>query len=348
MSSGLNYKEAGVDIDAGNAFVNSIKESCRSTHRNEVLNGLGGFSGLFALNMTRMKEPVLVAATDGVGTKLKLALETDLVDGLGQDLVAMCVNDLICCGAEPLFFLDYLATAKLDIERSSRIIKNMCAALKDINCALLGGETAEMPGLYQPGDFDLAGFAVGWVDRSKIIEGLDVKLGYKIIGLKSSGVHSNGFSLVRKILAEKNIDPKSKSPFSSRSLAEDLLEPTIIYVKEVLALIKNFKIGSLAHITGGGLPENLPRVLPKQSQALLYKNKISRLPIFEFLQDAGGIADEEMWRVFNQGIGFTLVVSPNDEAAILDHIKGSGLEGACIGEIKRKDKDTDPGVVFSA
>ncbi len=339
MASKTSYKDAGVDIDAGDELVERIKPMATSTKRSGVMEGLGGFAGLFALGQhSQVKDPVLVASTDGVGTKLKLAIDLKKYDTIGQDLVAMCVNDLICCGAEPLFFLDYYATGKLDVSQAADVINTIATCLKDINCALLGGETAEMPGLYKTGDFDVAGFAVGLVDRPKIIDGSDVRLGNKVIGLASSGVHSNGYSLVRKIIEDHKLDLKQKY-FGKTTLGEALLAPTIIYVNAVLNLLKQFKINAMAHITGGGIVENLPRVLPKQCKAVIEKKSIVVPELFKFLQKTAGIDDAEMWRVFNMGIGYTLVVAPQDEKNIIEQLTALGYAAAVIGTIAQKQGD---------
>lgn len=326
------YKEAGVDIDSGNALVEKIKPLAKLTKRDEVLSGIGGFSGLFSLGALKMEHPVLVAATDGIGTKLKVGLDYQKFDGLGQDLVAMCVNDLICCGAEPLFFLDYFATSHLDVDQASAVINSVSRALKEINCALLGGETAEMPGLYQKNDFDVAGFAVGVVDKNKIIDGQRVSSGNKIIGLGSSGIHSNGYSLVRKIIADQNLD-LHKIYFGDKPLGDVLLEPTRLYVNPVLELLKHHDVLSMAHITGGGLIENLPRVLPSTSKAVINSAPISTPPLFEFFQKQGQIEDQEMWRVFNMGVGFAMVLPADQEQAALDKLNQMNVPAFSLGEI---------------
>lgn len=346
MSSKTTYKDSGVDIDAGNEFVKRIKTYTDETKRNEVVSGIGGFAGLFSLNSNKYTNPVLVATTDGVGTKLKLAIECSMTENLGQDLVAMCVNDLICCGAEPLFFLDYFATGKLDIEQATSIIRSMTSCLKDINCTLLGGETAEMPGLYNKSDFDIAGFSVGVVDKSDMIQPSNVAIGNKVIAIASSGIHSNGYSLVRKIVADKNLNLNDVVSYSKNTLAQELLAPTVIYVKPVMQLIKQYKISAMAHITGGGLVENLPRVLPKKCQAVIEKNKIEVPKIFKFLQEMGHVDEPEMWRVFNMGIGFVMVVKADDEASIVDQLNGMKFKAVSIGTIKEKKSATDDGVTF--
>lgn len=329
------YKSAGVDIDASNTLVDRIKNLAAQTKRKEVVSGIGGFAGLFSLGGSSLKNPVLVAATDGVGTKLKVAIELQYFDSIGQDLVAMCVNDLICCGAEPLFFLDYFATGKLDLDQAAAVINSISRSLKEINCSLLGGETAEMPGLYQKNDFDLAGFAVGIVDKNKIVDGSSVGIKNKIIGFASSGIHSNGYSLVRKII-EKNKLNFNKTYFSEQKLGQELLKPTKLYVNPVLKLLKEYEIHAMAHITGGGLVENLPRMLPKQCKAIIEKDAIPGSPLFSFLQESGNVPEEEMWRVFNMGVGFVLVIKPEDEKGVLEQLRAMDFEAMCIGTIQEK------------
>lgn len=338
------YKAAGVDIEAGNKLVDQIKTLAQETKRMEVISGIGGFAGLFSLQSVNVKDPVLVATTDGVGTKLKLAIESRSFDHIGQDLVAMCVNDLICCGAEPLFFLDYYATGQLQVDQAAAVINSISSSLKEINCSLLGGETAEMPGMYQKNDFDLAGFAVGIVDKNALIDGSSVGIGNKVIGLSSSGLHSNGYSLARKIIENHKLD-LNKAYFSDTALGKALLTPTIIYAKPILNLLREFDIHAMAHITGGGLVENLPRVLPKQCKAVLDKNKINVPQIFTFLQETAAISDDEMWRVFNMGIGYVVVVSPDIEKAVLEQLAAMDVVACTIGTIEEK-KDGDTGVEF--
>lgn len=337
----FTYKDAGVDIDTADNLVDRIKVFSKKTKRMEVISGIGGFAGLFSLTNSQVKNPVLVASTDGVGTKLKIAIEMRKYDTIGQDLVAMCVNDLICSGAEPLFFLDYFATGKLEPGAAATIINSIAKALAEINCALLGGETAEMPGLYRDGDFDLAGFAVGIVDKSKIIEGTSVGLGDTIIGLASSGVHSNGYSLVRKIISVAGLNLKQTHTFAPLGLGLELLKPTSLYVNPVLHLLKSSEIRSMAHITGGGLVENLPRVLPKTCKAVIQKSCIATPEVFRFLQKHGGVPEPEMWRVFNMGVGYVLVVKPSDAEGILSNLMSVGVATSIIGTIeKKKSKDT--------
>ncbi len=338
----LTYKEAGVDIDAADQFIHKIKPFVKKTDRPEVLSSIGHYAGLFALDNGRYRNPVLVSSTDGVGTKVKLALDWDRLEGLGQDLVAMSANDVLCMGAEPLFFLDYFATGKLDVDRASRILKGIAQACKDIGCALLGGETAEMPQVYRGGDFDLAGFLVGIVERDRIIDGTKVKPGDKILGLASSGVHSNGFSLVRKILTRKKISPEKKYPGLNRPLADALMEPTRLYVKNILKAGQSFPLKGIAHITGGGLIENLPRVYPDSCRALLRRGSWRKKALFEWLQKWGQVPDEEMHRVFNCGVGLAVITDARDAEAVLSELKALGEECWEIGEIVARKKGESP------
>lgn len=330
----ITYKEAGVDIDAGNHFVNLIKPLVKLTSRPEVLTDIGGFGGLFSLNSTKYKRPTLVAATDGVGTKLKLAFMLDKHDTVGIDLVAMCVNDIIVQGAEPLFFLDYFATAKLSPEQAVEVIKGIVEGCKQSNCALLGGETAEMPGMYTGGEYDLAGFAVGVVDNDKIIDGSSITKGDLIIGVASSGLHSNGFSLARKIFLETlQLDLASQPNDLDGTLGQVLLTPTRIYVKSILNLIRDFNLKGIAHITGGGLLENIPRVLPHHCKAIIEKSSWEKPAIFEMLRQGGNIPEDEMYRTFNYGIGMVLIVSPDEAEDIIGRLAGLGDRAYVIGEI---------------
>jgi phosphoribosylformylglycinamidine cyclo-ligase len=330
----ISYKEAGVDIDAGNHFVNLIKPLVKQTTRPEVLTDIGGFGGLFSLNSTKYNRPTLVAATDGVGTKLKLAFLLDKHDTVGIDLVAMCVNDIIVQGAEPLFFLDYLATAKLAPEQAVEVIKGIVEGCKQANCALLGGETAEMPGMYTGGEYDLAGFSVGVVDNDKIIDGSSITKGDLVIGIASSGLHSNGFSLARKIFLETlQLDLAFQPNDLDNSLGQELLTPTRIYVKSILNLIRDFNIKGIAHITGGGLLENIPRILPNHCKAIIERNSWEKPAIFEMLRQGGNIAEDEMYRTFNYGIGMILVVSPDETEDIIARLAALGDRAYVIGEI---------------
>ena len=332
----ITYKDAGVDIDAGNHFVDLIKPLVKQTSRPEVLTDIGGFGGLFSLNNSKYQRPTLVAATDGVGTKLKLAFMLDKHDTVGIDLVAMCVNDIIVQGAEPLFFLDYLATAKLSPEQAVEVVRGIAEGCKQANCALLGGETAEMPGMYSGGEYDLAGFSVGVVDNDKIIDGSTITTGDQIIGIASSGLHSNGFSLARKIILETlQLDLSTQPDDFDKSLGEVLLTPTRIYVKSILNLIKSFEIKGIAHITGGGLLENIPRILPHHCKAVINTGAWEKPPIFELLRQGGQIVEEEMYRTFNYGIGMILVVSPEETEDVIDRLAGLGDKAYVIGEITK-------------
>ncbi len=339
------YKESGVDIDAGEAFVDRIKPFIQKTRRPEVLSSIGGYAGLFSLPKNNYSDPVLVSTTDGVGTKLKLALQYKKYRGLGQDLVAMSVNDLLCVGAEPLFFLDYYASGKLDLEIATGIIEGMSESLTKINCTLLGGETAEMPGLYQKEDFDLAGFAVGIVNRNEIIDGSQVSVGNSIIALASSGLHSNGFSLVRKIIEDQSLSLDKIYPPLATPLGDLLLEPTRIYVNSILTLKREFKILALAHITGGGLIENPPRVFPKTCRALFRKNSWNLSPLFQQIQKWGKVAEEEMLRVFNCGVGLILIVEKSNSHEMVNRLNSLGEKAWIVGEIVKREK-TEPSVSF--
>lgn len=330
--SGLSYRDAGVDIDAGNALIERIKPLTKKTMRPEVLGNLGGFGALFELDLSKYEAPVLVAGTDGVGTKLKLALQLDIHDTVGIDLVAMCVNDLIVQGAEPLFFLDYYATGKLSVEVATGVIEGIAKGCEISGAALIGGETAEMPGMYDAGDYDLAGFCVGAVDKVKVIDGQSVSAGQAIIGLTSSGPHSNGYSLIRKIIDHVKVD--LNQDFHGRSLGQALLTPTQIYVKPLLALFEKIKVHALAHITGGGLLENIPRVLPHNTQAVINKDSWQRPPVFDWLQENGSVADDEMYRTFNCGIGMTLIVDQADVEATIQQFSDDDFDAILIGQIE--------------
>lgn len=331
---GYTYKEAGVDIDAGNEAVRLMKKHVRSTHRPEVLTEIGSFGGLFALS-NKYEEPVLVSGTDGVGTKLKIAFLLDKHDTIGQDAVAMCVNDIIVHGAEPLFFLDYLAVGKLDPEQVATIVRGIAAGCRQAGCALIGGETAEMPGFYASGEYDLAGFAVGVVERKKIIDGRQVKPGHVVIGLPSSGLHSNGYSLARKVLLEKAaLHPDTYQPELGKTLGEELLTPTKIYVKTIQHLLSRVPVEAMAHITGGGLPENLPRILPPGLGVRLNKKAWTVPPIFKLLQTLGAVPETEMYRTFNMGIGFVCLVAPEEADKACAVLAEAGEEPVIIGRVE--------------
>ena len=328
------YKDAGVDIDAGNTFVKLIKPLVKATSRPEVIADIGGFGGLFSLNTNKYKNPVLVSGTDGVGTKLKLAFMADKHDTVGIDLVAMCVNDIVVQGAEPLFFLDYLATGKLEPEKAALIIKGIAEGCTMAGCALIGGETAEMPGFYADGEYDLAGFTVGVVERDNIIDGSTITVGNKLIGLASSGIHSNGYSLARKVIFDTmGLTIDSPLPGLGKSVAEELLTPTRIYVKSILNLRRDFRINGVAHITGGGLLENIPRVLPNGCKAVIRKNSWEIPSIFTLLQEAGNIDETELFRTFNCGIGMVLAVPESESEEVLIRLSGLNERACVIGEV---------------
>ena len=333
------YKSSGVDIDSGNLFVDLIKPLAASTLNKHVLGKIGGFSGAYELPLKKYKKPVLVAAADGVGTKLRIAFMTGRLDTVGIDLVAMNVNDIIACGADPLFFLDYIATSKLDPKEGAEIVKGIVKGCREAGCALLGGETAEMPGFYRKDEFDLAGFAVGILDRDEIIDGSDVLPGDAVVGLASSGLHSNGYSLARKVLLGKKRYKLGDSPEPlTRPLADELLEPTRIYVKTVRKLKNVFRIKAIAHITGGGLLENIPRVIPKKCSAVLNSSSWPLPPVMELIKREGRIDAQEMWRTFNCGIGLVLIVPAADAGRVLKRLRALGEKAYLIGEIAKRRK----------
>ena len=331
----LTYADAGVSIDAGNALVKAIGPLARSTARPGADAELGGFGGLFDLKAAGYRDPLLVAANDGVGTKLKLAIDLNRHDGVGIDLVAMCANDLVVQGAEPLFFLDYFATGALDNDVAKSVVASIAEGCRQAGCALIGGETAEMPGMYAAGDYDLAGFCVGAVERGELIDGSRVARGDLIVGISSSGVHSNGFSLVRRIIADSSWDLSAEAPFlPGVSLGEALLQPTRIYVKPLLPLVRDGLIHGLAHITGGGLLENVPRVLPKNCHAVIEASQWEFPPLFALLQEGGAIAPEEMARTFNCGIGMVAIVAAADSEAVMARLEAAGEKASVIGSIE--------------
>lgn len=330
----LSYKDAGVDIDAGEALVERIKGVATRTRRPEVLAGLGGFGALFELPKG-YQEPVLVSGTDGVGTKLRLAMQLEKHDTIGIDLVAMCVNDLVVGGAEPLFFLDYYATGKLNVDTAANVVDGIGKGCELAGCALTGGETAEMPGMYEGDDYDLAGFCVGIVEKSQILDGSKVQAGDKIIAMASSGPHSNGYSLIRKIIEVSGAD--LQRPIGDTTLADALMAPTRIYVKPLLELIKQQPVHALAHITGGGLLENIPRVLPDNTKAIIDVTSWTLPPVFEWLQTAGNVAPLEMYRTFNCGVGMVVVVPCEAESAVVDALNAAGEQAFTIGEIASAD-----------
>ncbi len=331
----LTYKDAGVDIDAGNRLVERIRSLVGTTDRAGVLGGIGGFGGLFELDTSKYRRPVLVSGTDGVGTKLKLAIEQSRFDTVGIDLVAMCVNDIVVQGAEPLFFLDYYATGQLDVEVGAAIVTGIAEGCRQAGAALLGGETAEMPGMYAPGDFDLAGFAVGVVERDRIVDGGSLAAGDRLLGLASTGPHSNGYSLIRRILAD--LPDRGATLWAGRPVGEALLEPTRIYVGSLLALLASCEVTALAHITGGGLPENVARVLPAHLDAVIERTAWERPALFDWLQERGGIAEREMLRTFNCGIGMVVAVRPDDETAAGAALEARGERVYAIGSIAPGD-----------
>ncbi len=330
----LSYRDAGVDIDAGNALVDKIKAVTRKTNRPEVLSELGGFGALCEIPV-KYQQPVLVSATDGVGTKLKLAMEMNKHDTIGIDLVAMCVNDLIVCGAEPLFFLDYYATGGLNVESATQVVTGIGAGCEQAGCALIGGETAEMPGMYSGDDYDLAGFSVGVVEKSKIIDQKKVAIGDNLIGLASSGPHSNGYSLIRKIIEVSGA--KLEQAFGDSTLGETLLTPTTIYVKTISALAESVDIHALAHITGGGITENLPRVLPDNAQAQVNLDSWTRPEIFNWLQKKGGVSDAEMLRTFNCGIGMIVCVAAEHTQQALEILNQNSQQAFVLGVVANRE-----------
>ena len=328
----LSYKDAGVDIDAGNALIEKIKGAAKRTRRPEVMAGLGGFGALFELP-TGYREPVMVSGTDGVGTKLRLAIDYGRHDRVGIDLVAMCVNDLIVCGAEPLFFLDYYATGKLDIETAAAVVNGIADGCELSGCSLVGGETAEMPGMYEGSDYDLAGFCVGIAEKSELIDGSKVATGDTLIGLASSGPHSNGYSLIRKVLEVTGVDPTT-TMLDGEPLIDLLMAPTKIYVKTLLGLIAQTPVHALAHITGGGLLENIPRVLPDSTKAVIDTKAWKRPAVFDWLQSGGNIDEQEMHRTLNCGVGMVICVPPESVQTAMDFLDANGEDAFILGKIE--------------
>jgi phosphoribosylformylglycinamidine cyclo-ligase len=329
----VTYRDAGVDIDAGDELVERIKPHVKRSMRKEVLGGIGGFGALVEVPLDRYRKPVLVSGTDGVGTKLRLAIDTRRHDGVGIDLVAMCVNDVIVQGAEPLFFLDYFASGKLDVDVGERVIAGIVEGCVQAGCALVGGETAEMPGMYHGADYDLAGFCVGVVEKDAIIDGSKVRAGDVVLGLPSSGPHSNGFSLIRKILEVSKADVHAD--LEGISLIERLMAPTRIYVKPLLKLMSEISLHGLAHITGGGLVDNIPRVLPDDLEVVLTRSAWPRDPVFTWLQSQGKIADPEMYRVFNCGIGMVIVLAADQAERAIGVLRDAGQKALVIGEVRK-------------
>ncbi len=338
MNDALTYADSGVDIDKANKLVNRIKEIAKATPRSGVMGEIGGFGGLYSLNLANIANPVLVSATDGVGTKLKIAFMLDKHDTIGIDLVAMCVNDIIVQGAKPLFFLDYLAMGKLDNSVAEKIVAGIANGCNQAGCALIGGETAEMPGLYQEGEYDLSGFSVGLVDNDKIIDGSYIKNGHKLIGLASSGIHSNGFSLVRKVFFEKcgyTVDTRLNDLGST--LGEELLKPTIIYVSTILSLLRDLPVHGLVHVTGGGINENIIRVIPEACKAIVHTNAWQPPPVFDILAREGNIPPAEMQRTFNNGIGMVIVVPEESAQEVMDRLGAMDEKAYFIGEIESRE-----------
>ena len=344
MATKTTYKSAGVDIDIANKFVDRIKPLIKTTARKEVLAGIGGFGGLFHLDSAKLKNPILVSSTDGVGTKLKIAQLVNKHDTIGIDLVAMSVNDVVVQGAEPLFFLDYLSTGKIDLEKSVQIVDGIVQGCIQAGCTLLGGETAEMPGFYKKGEYDLAGFCVGVVESDKLIDGSAISINDRGIGLASSGLHSNGFSLARKVLLEKGkLGINDRVSGLDRTIGLELLEPTRIYVKSLLNLFKSFNVKGIVHVTGGGFYDNIPRIIPQSCRCVINKNSWDMPPIFNVIREMGNIEEREMFRVFNMGIGMMIIVSEKECQGILEQLKmlALGEKAYLIGVVERREENQD-------
>jgi len=336
------YKDAGVDVERGDRFVQAIKPMVESTFRPEVLTKLGGFAGCFSLNLERYKKPILVSSTDGVGTKLKIAFMMDRHDTVGIDLVAMCVNDVVVTGAKPLFLLDYLATSHLDQERATKVVSGIVKGCMEAECSLIGGETAEMPGFYQEGEYDLAGFAVGIVENTQLIDGSGATVGDRLVGIASSGLHSNGYSLVRRVLLEDHeMDLNEPVKEIGEILGEELLRPTRIYVKTILNLVRTFNIIGIAHITGGGITGNLPRIIAKGCKAVIRRGSWEVPPIFPFLKEKGNISEDEMLKTFNNGIGMIVIVRAKESGEIVNRLNSVGEKAFVIGEIAKAEKEQE-------
>ena len=330
----ISYKDAGVDITAGDKLISNIKPYAKATNSPEVMGGLGGFGSLFEIPK-KFKNPVLVSGTDGVGTKLKLAFDLNTHNTIGQDLVAMCVNDILVQGAEPLFFLDYFACGKLNVEMATEVVKGIAEGCLLAGCSLVGGETAEMPGMYSRGEYDLAGFCVGAVERTKVIDGKSISEGDMIIGIASSGPHSNGYSLIRKILEKEKVN--LSSDFDGKTFADVLMAPTKIYVKPILRLLEKIKVNGLAHITGGGIYENIPRVIKENQKAVIKKDSWDMLSIFQWLKEKANINDYELYKTFNCGIGMVIIINPNDKAETIRILEQNGETVFLMGEIANRD-----------
>jgi phosphoribosylformylglycinamidine cyclo-ligase len=338
MKRKMTYKESGVDINRANSFIERIKPLIKTASRREVMSGIGGFGGLFHLDVSKNRDPVLVSSTDGVGTKLKIAQIMGKHDTVGIDLVAMSVNDVVVQGAEPLFFLDYIATGKLEVDTSVQIVEGIVQGCHEAGCALIGGETAEMPGFYPDGEYDLAGFCVGVVEADKLIDGSEIRVGDRIVGLASSGLHSNGFSLARRVLFEEGkLNSDDKIEGLTNTIGQELLWPTRIYVKSILNIIKNFHIRGIVHITGGGFIDNIPRILPGPCRAVITKGSWQVPAIFEIIQRIGNIDDDEMLRVFNMGIGMIIIVAEKDQPEIMERLDKLGERAYSIGIIEKKE-----------
>jgi len=339
MSNKSTYKDSGVDIDTANDFIERIKPLIKATARKEVVSGIGGFGGLFRFDSAKYKNPILVSSTDGVGTKLKIAQLVDKHDTIGIDLVAMSVNDVVVQGAEPLFFLDYLAVGKIELEKSVKILEGIVQGCKQAGCTLIGGETAEMPGFYKAGEYDLAGFCVGVVESEKLIDGSTISVNDRIIGIASSGLHSNGFSLARQVLLDKGkLQINDKVPGLEKPIGLELLEPTRIYVKSLLNLFKNFNIKGLVHITGGGFYDNIPRIIPQVCRCVISKNSWEIPPIFQVIKEIGEVEEKEMFRVFNMGIGMMLVVPEKECEEIIHRLEVLGEKAYLIGNVEKREK----------
>jgi phosphoribosylformylglycinamidine cyclo-ligase len=338
-----SYAEAGVDIDAGNRFVELLKPIVSKTHRSGVITNIGGFAGLFSLNVQHISNPVLVASTDGVGTKLKIAFMLDKHDTVGIDLVAMCVNDIMVQGATPLFFLDYISMGRLDVQKAQEIVKGIAAGCLDAKCSLIGGETAEMPDFYAENEYDLAGFVVGLADNEELLDGSEIAVGHRLIGIASSGLHSNGYSLVRRVFFEGlKMSVHDYVPDFGRTLGEELLEPTRIYVTTIQNLRRDFRVYGISHITGGGLVDNIPRILPKPCKAVIDRSTWSVPAVFPYIQKAAQIPDHEMMRTFNNGLGLVIVVSEEETGEVLLRLKAMGENAYHIGSVEAREDDEAP------
>ncbi|MEJ2725523.1 MAG: phosphoribosylformylglycinamidine cyclo-ligase [Deltaproteobacteria bacterium] len=337
------YAEAGVDIDAGNLFVEQIKPLVSRTFKSGVITDIGGFAGLFSLHVQDFRNPVLVASTDGVGTKLKIAFMLDKHDTVGIDLVAMCVNDIMVQGATPLFMLDYIAMGKLDADKAVQIVKGIVAGCEEAECSLIGGETAEMPGFYSQGEYDVAGFVVGLADNDQLLDSSEIAVGHQLVGIASSGLHSNGYSLVRKIFFDQlKLSVHAHIEEFGRTLGEELIEPTRIYSRVIKSALRDFRIFGIAHITGGGLIDNLPRILPKQCKVVVNRSSWAPPPIFRYLQNAGKLSSKEMMRTFNNGIGLVLVVNQSETDEVLLRLKAMGETAYHVGWVEARDEADEP------